>query len=1637
MERTRPERWLGRFRLDRLVKEAGGVSTWLASPKGMGGPVVLKTAPREALSPGQRMRLDHEAEVLEGLSSPWVARLVDRGQVDGCLYLALEHVPGDTLEERLRRGPLAVREAVRLGLCLFGGLEAAHALGILHRDLKPSNLLLDGDRAVLLDFGLSRSALLPDALARVRGGTARYMAPEAAGLIPQDVGPAADLYSAGVVLYEALAGRPPFPQSDLGDLLRAHLSSPVPALGPATPRALAEILARLLRKDPRDRYRSASAVRRDLEDLDRALEEGQTDPPVAVGRHDRRDTLAEPAFVGRETELRALERAWREAADGQARLVRLAGPSGSGKSRLMEEAAAMAAGALVVRGRASESARSPLQVLAAAARSLAWAASSEVVLRDRIRSGVRGWERVCATLLPELSDLLDCAPLREGRETLGESSSLQALTALLRSLGSPGAPALVILDDVQWADDLTVRLLQHLELQPLAHTLVLAGSRGPGGLALEPLSRPEVERLLASMGGNLPPRAAEIVCELSDGSPFLAAEIARGMAQAGILRPGEDGWALDEGALDRLQTSDRAAALLRRRLDAMPPATLRLLSLGALLGREFGLEPLAHLVGRPEGLISWLDEARRAGVLWSDAAGSRFTFSHDRLRDGCLGRLDPEERPILHRLAGEWLAEREPSRVHAMAWHFRCAGDLARAVPCALAAAAESQARYDLEGAEENYRLALLGGARAGEDLADVLAIRGRYPEAGERYRAELDQAQDEEHRARLLLKLSDLAAKQQNLVSSRELAEEALRTLGQPVPPGDAACVLALLAEAAVHLARRGRTGSEPASARDRLAVRLCERLMVANFFVDRWAAFLWAQLRGLNLAERRAPSPELATLCGLHVPVAAYLGLLDRATRFGERGLAIAEAVGDPVERARALIRAAFADLHAGRLARAVDRYQRALEVLQQFGDPWDRSILRQNLAHALYLLGRLEESAEVAYASWDEGRAVGDLNAMFTSLRYLVRATGGELPPGGLPAELTAIGGDYIRQLYLLEALGVSALHRGELELAVELLEAAVQVGRRRSRPLEYASTLSWLTTALRLLAEREDSASGRPPELFRRARRAARSALEAAKGLPPFQPHPLREAALLAAGRGQKARARRLLERSLELCREMGMEHQEALTLQARARVERSEEDEARARRLLRRVGAWWDLPDPDAPPETLSVLDRYDQVLEAGRRIASARGRDEVFAAVEREGASLFRSPSCRMVELSADPPLRTLVAAAVASADAVTLDEGLPAGPSDSALLAGVRSAVACAVRVQGAPVACLCVTHREVGGLFTEEDRRLARYLAAAAGAALESDLGWQSLQDSERSLQSLFEGAGVGLAVVDAAGQVLRANPTLEEMLGRPLEGVSFLDFVPGEDRPALRRLLARPRFSREQRCWGPRDRLFWGQLTVTALAPGRAVLSLADISFRRLREVARFQEHERRLLSAELHDVVAQPLAALAMELERLGAEQAFATCEDLLRHLGGLVFNLRAPSTIRLAEGAGLLLQRFARETGVGADLQVEGDLESVGDLPALFAYRILQEALNNVRRHARASRVEVRLEVSGRRLRGRVADDGQGFDPAEFQRRRPQDRHFGLVGMRERAELIGGSLHVRRLDPGTEITFELQSDRRGE
>src|SRR5205085_10221249 len=128
--------------------------------------------------------------------------------------------------------------------------------------------------------------------------------------LDKDADERSDLYSAGVVLFECLAGRPPFMGESVGEVLWQHMTLRPPelrSLGLAVPRALDEIIQRLLRKDPRDRYQSAEAVLADLVQLCTALDRGIADPPLVVGSSDRRKSLTEPAFVGREAELAVLD----------------------------------------------------------------------------------------------------------------------------------------------------------------------------------------------------------------------------------------------------------------------------------------------------------------------------------------------------------------------------------------------------------------------------------------------------------------------------------------------------------------------------------------------------------------------------------------------------------------------------------------------------------------------------------------------------------------------------------------------------------------------------------------------------------------------------------------------------------------------------------------------------------------------------------------------------------------------------------------------------------------------------------------------------------------------------------------------------------------------------------------------------------------------------------------------------------------------------------------------------------------------------------------------------------------------------------------------------------------------------------
>jgi len=216
-------------------------------------------------------RFLREARAIAGLKHPNLVQVHDVGAFDGRPFYTMELVDGDTLAEKLANTPQAASEAAAMLIILADAVEAAHRGGIVHRDLKPSNILLTLEGVPKIsDFGLARHYKDKTDLTRsgARVGTPSYMAPEQVTNRYGEVGPRADLYSLGAILYEMLTGRPPFRAETAADTERQLISDEPVApsrLNSSVPRDLETICLKCLRKDPTRRYETASALARDLE----------------------------------------------------------------------------------------------------------------------------------------------------------------------------------------------------------------------------------------------------------------------------------------------------------------------------------------------------------------------------------------------------------------------------------------------------------------------------------------------------------------------------------------------------------------------------------------------------------------------------------------------------------------------------------------------------------------------------------------------------------------------------------------------------------------------------------------------------------------------------------------------------------------------------------------------------------------------------------------------------------------------------------------------------------------------------------------------------------------------------------------------------------------------------------------------------------------------------------------------------------------------------------------------------------------------------------------------------------------------------------------------------------------------------
>jgi eukaryotic-like serine/threonine-protein kinase len=948
-----------------------------------------------------------EIFALRTVEHPGVARIVDDGVEDGHPWYAMEYLGGDTLadllegifQHRRRSGASVTIDASspiveeplesladtlppppRMGLSLDHGalvetlgilrtlcapLAFVHGEGLVHRDLKPENVVISEHGApVLVDFGLALRVAGTDSgrdvidIAGRALGTPAYMAPEQ--IRGELVDARADLYALGCMIYECVTGSVPF-EGAPGQVLRMHLEQrppPPSCYVDGLPPALDRLVLRLLEKEPRDRMGFATDVAAALAALGGRARSLAGPPP--------RPYLYRPRLAGRAAAMAALEASLPGLRE-PLRVTLVGGPSGVGKTRLAMEVATRASrrGVAVVAGQCTEVGGAPLSPLRALLLAIADVCRTVPGEADRIL-GERG--PILAEHEPSLREIsggVAPAPLpaEAARDRL-----LDALAECFVRYGQAHA-TLVVLDDLQWADELTLGLLDRLGARDFGDTELtflgtyrseettpgLAALLGAGhvhGLSLGPLDREAVACMVSDMLALSAPPAAlvDFLRRESEGNPFFIAEYLRTAVGEGVLRRAADGrWVAGPAAesiaalRSALPMPEGLRGLVRRHLGLLDDDGRRVAEMAAVLGRELDAEVLGAAVELDDRHCNRAIAALRARHVLEEGEHGQLRFVHDKLREFLLEDVGASALPTLHGAAARAI------EAHAT--------DLRPVYPVlahhhALAGHRDEALRY-LELAGEQA-LASAAWERARELFTQALNLAGDVEEPA--------------RRARWERRIGVAAYDAGDLVEAQHRLGRALELLGARNPrwqqsPSLAGVAVSLRAVAdQIARATRWRPASG-ASERHREAALAAERLSQVHYFKSEKNLSFATALECLHHAERVGPSPELARAYATISLAVTYVPAPRLTALYGERAEIIAGEVGDPHAQTWVGFMRGIASMRAARRADAERYLGRALAVALESGDVRSGQEIQMFLAQTHSMAGERETALDLA--------------------------------------------------------------------------------------------------------------------------------------------------------------------------------------------------------------------------------------------------------------------------------------------------------------------------------------------------------------------------------------------------------------------------------------------------------------------------------------------------------------------------------------------------------------------------------------------------------------------------------------------------------------------------------------------------
>ena len=685
-----------------------------------GQATILKVLKENYPTPAELDRYRTEYNITKSLKLPGVVQVYDLQKYQNTLVMFLEDFGGESVKIWMQQRQFSLKEFLEIAIATTESLGQIHAANIIHKDINPSNIVVNPttQQVKIIDLGIATQLTRETPTLKnpnILEGTLAYISPEQTGRMNRTLDYRTDFYSLGVTFYEMLTHQLPFDSADLLELVHCHIAKqPLPPalINPKIPQVVSDIIMKLMAKTAEERYQSAWGIKADLEECLAQLTSQQNISEFPLGRYDISDRFKIPQkLYGRDEEIAALLTAFDRASSIQSELMLVAGYSGIGKSVLVQELykPITQKRGYFIAGKFDQYQRNiPYSAVVTAFQELVRQLLTETEeqlkqWREKLLAALGVNAQVIIEVIPEVELIIGRqAPVPE----LGATEALNrfnlAFQNLIKVFTQPEHPLALFIDDLQWADVASLKLIQLLMSgaapglfligayrdnevtggHPLMLTLEEIKKSGAtvNSIFLSPLELPIINQLISETVKQLPEKTmllAELVQGKTGGNPFFLREFLKSLYGEELLnfnyQLGAWQWNLQE--IQGRGITDNLVDLMANKIQKMPSATQEVLKLAACIGNRFNLEILAivHQCSETQTALD-LREAIAQGLLLPLADNYQivefdlprntqekltieYKFIHDRIQQAAYSLLSESQQQATHWQIGQLLLQ--------------------------------------------------------------------------------------------------------------------------------------------------------------------------------------------------------------------------------------------------------------------------------------------------------------------------------------------------------------------------------------------------------------------------------------------------------------------------------------------------------------------------------------------------------------------------------------------------------------------------------------------------------------------------------------------------------------------------------------------------------------------------------------------------------------------------------------------------------------------------------------------------------------------------------------------------------------------------------------------------------------------